>query len=148
VTEIDIHHGLPDKLGYACRLLRKMTQRGARALVLAEPGDLDRLDRLLWTFSSHDFIAHCKDDAPDAMLAASPIVLARCLPAALPGQDLEPVLVNLGRELPAGFERHQRLIDLVGQDETDRAQGRLRWKFYKARGYPLKTYDKGVEAAT
>jgi DNA polymerase-3 subunit chi len=147
VTEIDIHHGLPDKLGYACRLLRKIAQRGAKALVLVEPGELDRLDRMLWTFSSHDFVAHCKSNASATMLAASPIVLAECLPAAVPGQDSEPVLVNLAREVPAGFEGHQRLIDLVGQEEADLAQGRLRWKFYKARGYPLKTYDRAIEAA-
>lgn len=147
MTEVDIHYNLPDKLGYACRLLRKMATRGSKALVLAESQELERLDRLLWTFSAHDFVAHCRANAPDAMLAASPIWLAE--PASVPALALEsePVLVNLGAQVPAGFEKHRRLIDLVGQDEADRLPGRLRWKFYKERGYPIKAHDRAAEAA-
>jgi hypothetical protein len=45
------------------------------------------------------------------------------------------VLVNLGGDLPPGFSRFDRLIEIVGTDETDRIPARERFKFYRDRGY-------------
>lgn len=146
MTEVDIHYNLSDKAGYACRLLRKMAGRGAKAVVLGAPQQLEQLDRLLWTFSAQDFLPHCRSNAPTHMLLASPIVLAESAPAIGADSPIEPILVNLGVEIPAGFERHQRLIDLVGQDDAERAQGRQRWKFYKERGYPIRSHDRSGQA--
>ena len=116
MSQVDFHTGLGDKLPYACRLLRKAQASGARIGVLAPPDVLDALDVALWRFSATDFVAHCRADAPPAMRAASPIVLAQDC-AAL---DADRVLLHLGRELPDGFERFARLIELVG---AERAQG-------------------------
>lgn len=142
MTEVDIHYNLSDKAGYACRLLRKMVGRGSKAVVLGAPQQLEQLDRLLWTFSAQDFLPHCRGNAPASMLLASPIVLTESAPAISAESPSEPILLNLGVEVPAGFEKHQRLIDLVGQDEAERTQGRLRWKFYKERGYPIRAHDR------
>jgi DNA polymerase-3 subunit chi len=47
--------------------------------------------------------------------------------------------VNLGANLPARFERFERLIDIVGSDEADKLAGRARWRHYKDRGYAIRT---------
>ena len=143
MTEVAFHFNLPDKAGYLCRLLRKMNGRGAHAVVLADAAELGRLDKLLWTFSPHDFLAHCRADAKPEMLASSPIVLADRLSAAPFDADRSPVLVNLALSVPDGFEKYERLIELVGEDDEDRRQGRLRWKFYQDRGYPIQRHDLG-----
>ena len=58
VTEVDFHFNAPDKLGYACRLLRKAVARMARAWwSSATRATLRDLDIALWTFSPLDFIA-------------------------------------------------------------------------------------------
>lgn len=142
MTEVDIHYNLTDKANYACRLLRKMAARGAKAVVLGAPQQLEQIDRMLWTFSPQDFLPHCRSNAPAGMLHASPIVLSESTPAMSADSASEPILVNLGTDVPMGFEKHQRLIDLVGQDDAERAQGRLRWKYYKERGYPIKAHDR------
>jgi DNA polymerase-3 subunit chi len=144
VTEVAFHFNLPDKAGYLCRLLRKMTGRGAHAVVLAEAAELGRLDSLLWTFSPHDFLAHCRSDAGPATLASSPVVLAERLSAAPFDAGISPVLVNLAPAVPDGFEKFERLIELVGEDDEDRRHGRLRWKFYQDRGYPIQRHDLGA----
>lgn len=138
MTEVTFHFNVPDKVHYACRLLRKAQAGGARVAVRADADTLRALDVALWTFSAPDFVAHCGADAPAAMRAASPIVLA---PDGQALDDERPVLVHLGQALPSGFERAQRLIELVGADPADRAQARLRWRHYQARGYPIQTYD-------
>jgi DNA polymerase-3 subunit chi len=51
------------------------------------------------------------------------------------------VLVNLGDEVPGGFDRFKRLIEVVSSDDHGKAQARLRWKHYKSLGYELLQHD-------
>lgn len=137
MTEIAFHFNAPDKLAYACRLLRKAVAAGARAVVTGPDDTLARLDQQLWTFSALDFLPHCMADSPARVLDASPVVLAVDAQQA-PGR---PVLVNLGDLVPTGFERFERLIEVVSGDDDDRALARQRWKHYAARGYTMVRHD-------
>jgi DNA polymerase-3 subunit chi len=138
VTEVAFHFNVPDKLEYACRLVRKATGAGSRLVVTGEPDLLHRLDTALWTFSPLEFIPHAHAGAADAqVVAASPVVLAD-VPRGTPHQE---VLVNLGGAVPEGFERFERLIELVSVDENDRLQARTRWKHYADRGYAITRHD-------
>ena len=57
------------------------------------------------------------------------------------------MLVNLDGDVPAGFERYERVIELVGTDEADRQSARARWKHYASRGYALVRHDVSGAAA-
>jgi DNA polymerase-3 subunit chi len=143
MTEVAFHFNTPDKLGYACRLLRKAVAKGSKVVVTAEPALLRDLDLALWTFAPLEFIPHCRSEASaPAVLAASPVVLAES-PRAAPHQQ---VLVNLGAAVPDGFERFERLIEVVTGDEADRLQARQRWKHYAERGYSITRHDRAQEA--
>ena len=115
MTEIAFHFNAPDKLAYACRLLRKAVGSGSRVVVTAQAQDLRQLDSLLWTFSQLDFVPHALQPAPADVVAASPVILSESL-ADAPHQQ---VLLNLGPQVPDGFERFERLIDVVSLDEAD-----------------------------
>jgi len=144
MTEVTFHFNAPDKLGYACRLLRKAAAAGARVAVTGEPRLLGELDVALWTFSPLEFVPHCHAEAATpAVLAASPVVLAPSARSA-PHQQ---VLVNLGEPVPDGFERFERLIEVVTQDEDDRQQARRRWKHYADRGYAITRHDLASKEA-
>ena len=43
--------------------------------------------------------------------------------------------------VPQGFEQYQRLIELVGTAEDERAHARQRWRHYAERGYQIKRHD-------
>ena len=137
MTEIAFHFNVPDKLHYACRLLRKVYQAGSRARVIGDAEVLATLDQALWTFAAQDFIPHCHAGAGAALLAHTPIVLATTAGS----QDCDEVLVNLGASVPAGFEHYPRLIELVSQNETDRAGARQRWRHYADGGYAITRHD-------
>lgn len=138
MTEVAFHFNVPDKLGYACRLLRKASSAGSRVVVTGEGELLRALDTELWAFSPLEFIPHCHAAAAEPeVLAASPVVLAEA-PRGTPHLD---VLVNLGTAVPEGFERFERLIEVVTQDEGDRLQARARWKHYADRGYGITRHD-------
>lgn len=138
MTEVAFHFNVPDKLGYACRLVRKAAATGSKVVVTGEPDLLRTLDTQLWTFSPLEFIAHCHAGSADSQVVAqSPVVLADS-PRATPHQQ---VLVNLGAGVPEGFERFERLIEVVTQDDGDRQQARTRWKHYADRGYAITRHD-------
>lgn len=138
MTEVAFHFNAPDKLGYACRLLRKALGSGARVVVTGEPALLRDLDVTLWTFAPLEFIPHCHGASQgERVQAHSPIVLADSARAA-PHQQ---VLVNLGGAVPEGFERFERLIEVVTDDPDDRQQARQRWRHYADRGYAIVRHD-------
>ena len=141
MTEIDGHYNMPDKVDYACRLLRKaVAAHGARLVVVADAGLLDTLDQALWTLGPSEFVPHCRSTDEAFVVERSPVLLAESGDAALPDR---PILVNLASGLPARFERFERLIDIVGSDDADKAAGRQRWRHYKDRGYAIRTHAYG-----
>ncbi len=146
MTEVEFHFNVGDKLEYSCRLLRKAHAGGAKLLVTADPVMLAQLDQMLWTLSATEFLPHCRSDALPATLALSPIVLAAsALEPVLEGRATG-VLVNLGQNVPPGFESFERFIEIVSSAPEDRLAGRQRWNHYKQRGYALKAHDRTVSA--
>jgi DNA polymerase III subunit chi len=145
MTEVTFHFNAPDKTGYACRLLRKAVGTGAKVVVTGDSELLRELDTALWTFSPLEFLPHCLGSgSPPAVLAASPVVLSESARSA-PHQQ---VLVNLGQSVPEGFERFERLIEVVTVDEEERQQGRRRWKHYADRGYAITRHDLAAREAS
>jgi DNA polymerase-3 subunit chi len=55
------------------------------------------------------------------------------------------VLVNLGEHVPAGFDRFERLIEVVTLDDADRQQARGRWKHYTDLGYAIVRHDLNLK---
>jgi DNA polymerase III subunit chi len=145
MTEIAFHVNAPDKLDYACRLLRATQKKSAQVLVLGQMDALKSLSTKLWALTPTEFLPHCLADASAEVIAQSPIILSAELPSSTTDSH---VLLNLGAVLPAGFERFERLIELVGQDEADLQAARTRWKHYKDRGYALSRYDVVSKAQT
>lgn len=137
MTEIAFHFNVTDKLVYGCRLLRKAYLSGANVVVTAEPEVLAAFDELLWSFSPTDFVPHCRASESDNSLSGTPVLLAESLVAVPP----HGVLVNLGQETPDGFERFERVIEVVTQADDERLAARSRWKYYTDRGYAMQRHD-------
>ena len=142
MTEIEFHFNVPDKLQYACRLVRKVYRGGFKAVVTAELDVLTELDQLLWRFSPTEFVPHClkPGHANEHTLNATPVLLAERLDDC----PHNSVLINLGRSTPSNFERFERFIEVVANQENDRILGRTRWSHYKDRGYALRRHDLSV----
>lgn len=146
MTEIAFHFNAPDKLAYACRLLRKAVASGARVVVTGDEESLQSLDTLLWSFSATEFLPHCRAGSPAEQRTASPIVLAAQIDG---GPELahHQVLVNLGKDVAPGYERFERTIEVVTLDEQDRQNARRRWKHYADRGYSITRHDLKLKDA-
>ena len=142
MTEISFHFNVPDRLTYACRLLRKATRKGAHVVVAGPSSALAALDRALWTFDPLDFVPHVRvppGAQPAPRLRDTPVWLVE-RPADAMRHD---VLLNLGLEPAEGFESFARVIEIVATDEQERASGRQRWKHYAGRGYDIQRHEVG-----
>lgn len=136
MTSIDFYHGCLDKLQTACRLIGEFHAQKRRVLVYAPAPEVSaQIDRLLWCQPATGFLPHCR--AADALAAETPVLIG----TTLEDDAHHDVLVNLGGELPISFSRFEQIIEIVGNDESDRAPARDRFKFYRERGYPLKTHQ-------
>lgn len=137
VAEVAFHFNAPDRVSYACRLLRKAVSSGAKVVVTGSPETLRQLDGALWTFSPVDFVPHCPLESDAWIVAASPVILATSTQASPHRQ----VLLNLGQRIPGGFEQFDRVIEVVTLDDEDRQFARGRWKQYTDQGYAITRHD-------
>jgi DNA polymerase-3 subunit chi len=135
---VEFHSGIADKLGYACRLLRKAQAQGARVVVTGDAAALRALDERLWTFEPLSFVAHAVlapgRPVPERLLQPTPIWLVE------PGAELphREVVVNLGPHALPDAAACCRMIELVADDASERAAGRQRWRAYEGQGCTIR----------
>ena len=151
MARIDFHSNVSDKLEYACRLTRKIWSatpvgEAVRNIVMVgEQADLRKLDELLWTFSTTDFLPHCFID--DEAAPETPIVLTDDFASpALENIPHADVMIHLGMRMPqdvaALAARFPRIVEVVTVNETERLAGRDRYKAYRDLGHELHNFDQ------
>jgi DNA polymerase-3 subunit chi len=151
MARIDFHSNVSDKLEYACRLTRKIwsaTPEGQpvrNIVMVGEKADLKKLDELLWTFSSTDFLPHCFID--DEVAVDTPILLTDDFSS--PALDQVPhadVMIHLGmrmpQDVPGLVARFPRIVEVVTVNEAERLAGRERYKAYRELGHELHNFDQ------
>ncbi len=136
MTRIDFYSHVADKLRTACMLSHKAMQAGVPMVVsFADEASLRAFDQLLWRYPGTGFVPHCRSTEP--LAAQTPVLLH--LPAdPLPTHAL---LMSLHADIVPFFSRFERVIELVGLEDADKAQARERYRFYRDRGYDLRTLD-------
>lgn len=139
MTDIQVHYGVGQPLWHACRVARKGYRLGTPLALAAPAAILKELDVLLWTFDAQSFVPHMRLAPGQAMPPAWPVPV--CLTEDPDQVPHHAVLVNVGEAVPRGFERFERLIDIVGVDTPSREAGRARWLHYRERGYEIQRVE-------
>jgi len=136
MTQIDFYTNVNDRALTACTLAAKALSRGMRMMILTADGSqTQRMDALLWTQPAIGFLPHCRGQ--HRLAPVTPIILDHVAEPVVH----EQILLNLRDELPPHFSRFERLIELVSADESDREQARTRFRYYRDRGYEIRTHD-------
>jgi DNA polymerase-3 subunit chi len=137
MAEVIFMTGVDDVLDYAGRLIRKKYREGACLAVYGPAGLLDQLDADLWCQDPLDFLPHCRSRSGQAVDPA-----AWATPIWLLDNPLDQtgctMAVNLGRDDLLLASTHERVAEIIGQDDAGRRAGRLRWKQYEQGGHTLK----------
>jgi DNA polymerase-3 subunit chi len=136
MTQIDFYIQAESRLQVACTLAAKALSRGVRMMILTANGEAtEQVDRLLWTSPPIGFLPHCR--AQHRLAAVTPIILDHVAEPVVH----EHILVNLRDEAPPHFSRFERLMEIVTREESDRERARARFRFYRERGYEIRTHD-------
>ena len=140
MTHVDFHVLPPQPRRqhdvFLCELIEREWQAGRRIHVhCGDAENLSALDDLLWTFHDTSFVPHAR--LGDAEAAHAAVTLS----STPEGPEVSDILINLAFEVPGFFSQFERVIETSGYDEPSRQQARERYRFYKARGYPLVTHN-------
>ena len=136
MTRVEFIINVPDKLAKVAELCDRALAKGRQLTVFTHDDTMSRtLQQKLWQQSATSFLPSSLAD--DVMCEFSPIVLD------MRGDNLiqDDVLINLQSEHPPFFSRFRYLVELVGLEELDKAAARVRFKFYRDRGYEIKSTD-------
>ncbi|HXX11548.1 MAG TPA: DNA polymerase III subunit chi [Burkholderiales bacterium] len=136
MTQIDFYVHVANKLQTLCTLAAKALARDVRMMVLTPDAETtEQVDRMLWSQPSIGFLPHCR--AHHRLAPLTPIIVDHLADPVVH----EQLLVNLCPDSPAVFSRFERLIEIVSLDEADRTLARARFRFYRDRGYEIRTHD-------
>ena len=135
MTRIDFYI-LPDvdidaKFRFACRLAHRAIADGGQAHVRTASAEATAiLDALMWSYPEGRFLPHTSADDEEAIVR-----IGHEEPP--PGPD--ELLINLGDDVPAFFDRFSRVCEVVPGPEV--AAGRARYSQYRRRGFPLHHHE-------
>ena len=140
MTRVEFYFNVQDKLAKVSELCEKAIAKGRQLTVFTQDKKVgEELQQELWHFSPVSFLpsAFPQDNTADV----SPIILDASGELLL--QD--DILINLKTDHPPFFSRFRYLVELVGSDEADKVAARARYKFYRDRGYQIKSTDVSTE---
>ena len=151
MTQVDFYILATDsndsRLRLACRIAEKAIQQRQHVFMnsASEP-EAKRLDELLWTFSQGSFIPHLLvSEALDAT-PPEPVLIGFAEQGTEDatveklGENWD-VMINLAPSVPGFFSRYARVAEVIDSDPARRDNGRERYRFYRDRGYELKTHN-------
>lgn len=139
MTRVEFIFNVPDKLAKVTDLCEKAVAKGRQLTVFTQDDIMNvALQKQLWQQSATSFLP--SNFPGDVMSQFSPIVIDTT------GENLlqDDVLINMQSGTPPFFSRFRYLVELVGHEESDKAAARTRFKFYRDRGYEIKSTDMAL----
>ena len=120
---------------FICRLVEKIYHRGHQIYIHCDDqNSADKIDKLLWSFHPGSFIPHSQLESSDAIEQINIGISEN------PQQHAD-VLINMGKDVPLFFSRFDRVSEIIPGNDVEKNQGRIRYGFYRDRGYDLKTHQ-------
>jgi DNA polymerase III subunit chi len=140
VSRVDFYI-LPSGAGtdrFACTMAKKAWSVGNRVHIHTGSEDMAKnIDDLLWTYSDISFIPH--EIYNETQSEETPITVG--FGDRFPEQS--QVMINLDYEIPEFASSFDRIVEIVGGNETNKEHARQRYKQYKGGDY--ETHDHKID---
>jgi DNA polymerase-3 subunit chi len=139
MTRVEFFFNVSNKLEKSADLCEKALAKGRQLTIFSQNDAMSlEMQKILWSYSATSFLPSSLASSMNAKF--SQIVIHENDDNLM--QD--DVLINLQIKQPLSFSRFRYLAELVGSDEEDKAAARARFRFYKDRGYDIKSTDAAV----
>jgi DNA polymerase-3 subunit chi len=140
MTRIDFYFNVADKQQAICDLVQSaLSKRRQVMLFAADEKMASDVSVSLWQNKAESFLPNVQLNHLHA--AVTPVVIGLQGDDAIKNSAQDDMLINLTANEPSFFSRFTQLIELVGSDEQDKIAARTRFKFYRDRGYEIKSTD-------
>ncbi len=127
---------LKERLLFACKLLEKAFRHRQACYVLTDTEkQAEMLDQMLWTFRAGSFIPH-QIYAGTPPHPANAVVIGTTPAPKGWGQ----ILVNLSSRPPETLDDHEKILEILDNDDTSKQLGRQRYRFYQQSGFDITTH--------
>ena len=138
MTRIDFYFNVANKPQLLADLVQAALFKRRQVTVLAadEPA-ASQVSSDLWQNKPENFMPNVLSNHLNA--PETPVIIG------FQGDDLthdlkqDDMLINLTTSEPVFFSRFTQLVELVSDDEQDKMAARVRFKFYRDRGYEIKS---------
>jgi DNA polymerase-3 subunit chi len=140
MARIDFAFGATDKIAQACQTTLKQHLAGHKLVVYcSDAARLKAYDTKLWAVEPTAFVPHVM--ATDPLAEQTSIWLVSSdLEQALARAPAGVWLLNLDEQCPPALGQTARVLEIVSDDDDDKAAARARWAQYKAAGHELKAH--------
>jgi DNA polymerase-3 subunit chi len=140
MARVDFAFGASNKLSQACQTALRQYLAGQKMVVYcSDTAMLKAFDRQLWAVGEAAFVPHVM--AEDALAGQTPIILAsENLEHVMAEAPAEAWLLNLDEQCPPWVGKLTRVLEIVSDDESDKAGARVRWRAYQAAGHDLRSH--------
>jgi DNA polymerase III subunit chi len=132
---------LPDGAGtdrFACTIAKKAWSNGNRVHIHAQSEEKAKsIDDLLWTFRDISFIPHELYNGTDNEYTPVTIGFGNSYP------EQSHVIINLDNNIPDFASNFDRIVEIVGGDETNKKFARQRYRQYKSGDF--ETHDHKID---
>ncbi len=139
MTRVEFFFNVPDKIAKVSEICAKAVAKGHQITIISRDDEEgSHLQQRLWQHEATSFLPSATP--ADALRQGTPIVLG------VDGEALlqDDILINLQTAHPPFFGRFRLLVELVGTDDDDKVAARVRFKFYRDRGYEVKSIDMAL----
>jgi DNA polymerase-3 subunit chi len=140
MTRIDFYFNVANKQQALVDLVQSaLSKRRQVTIFTVDETMASAVSAELWQNKAESFLPNVQVNHIHA--AATPVLIGSqgsYLASHLLQDDM---LINLTAYEPSFFSRFTHLVELVGDDEPDKIAARARFKFYRDRGYEIKSTD-------
>ncbi len=138
MTRIDFYFNVTDKQQVIADLVQSALRKRRQVTVFVKDETAaGNVSSNLWQNKPEYFIPNVQSNHLN--FANTPVVIG------FQGDDLtrdlmqDDMLINLTTHEPIFFSRFTQLVELVSDDDQDKIAARARFKFYRDRGYEIKS---------
>ena len=138
MTRIDFYFNVLDKQIIIADLVQSALKKRRQITIFAiDEIAASKVSADLWQIKPEYFLPNVQSNHLHA--SKTPVVVG------FQGDDLthdlmqDDTLINLTAHEPIFFSRFTQLVELVSDDEQDKMAARARFKFYRDRGYEIKS---------
>ena len=141
MTRIDFYFNVANKSQLVVDLVQAaLVKRRQVTILTADELAASQLSSDLWQTKPESFLPNVRANALHA--AATPVLIGLQRDNLSNDVMQDDMLINLTAAEPVFFSRFTQLVELVSDDEQDKMAARARFKFYRDRGYEIKTTDQ------